>query len=87
MTVGRPNTAFVFRHGTSSIHEARFRIALVYMALEQTWYRGELRRTEAFAALDPTEKGAVSYFLGMAICKLFASRVLNVQWLLHLGKL
>ena len=54
------------------------------MALERTWYTGELRRTDAFAALDPTEKGAVSYFLGMTICKLFASRLLSVQWLLHL---
>ena len=84
LTVGRPNTAFVFRHGTSSLHEARFRVALLYMALEQTLCTGELRRSDAFAALDPTEKGAVSYFLGMAICKLFASRLLNVQWLLHL---
>ena len=34
--------------------------------------------------MDPTEKGAVSYFLGMTICKLFASRFLHTPWLLHL---
>ena len=84
LTVGRPSTAFVFRHGDSSLHEARFRIALVHMALEQAWCTGELRRTDAFMALDPTEKGAVSYFLGMTVCKLFASRLLNIPWLLHL---
>lgn len=84
LTVGRPSTAFVFRHGNPSLHEATFRIALVYMALERARSTGELRRTEAFMALDPTEKGAVSYFLGMAVCKLFASRLLHVPWLLHL---
>jgi len=53
------------------------------MAVEQDWY-GNLRRTDAFAALDPTEKGMVSYFVGMTLCKLFASRLLLAPWLLHL---
>ncbi len=34
--------------------------------------------------LDPTEKGAVSYFIGMTFCKVFATRLLNTPWLLHL---
>src|SRR5207247_5226946 len=42
------------------------------------------RRTEAARTLDPTAKGAVSYFLGMAVCKLFAASLLNTPWLLHL---
>jgi hypothetical protein len=53
------------------------------MALEQGW-GGRLNRTAAFAALDPTEKGMVSYFLGMTLCKLFASKLLATPWLLHL---
>jgi len=53
------------------------------MAVEQVW-NGYIRRTDAFAALDPTEKGMVSYFLGMTLCKLFASRLLYAPWLLHL---
>ena len=84
LTVGRPNMAYVFRHGNASYYEAVFRHSLVRMALKQHPYGGSLRRTEAFKALDPTEKGAVSYFLGMAVCKLFASRLLNTPWLLHL---
>ena len=43
-----------------------------------------LYRTSAAKALDPTEKGAVSYFLGMVVCKLFATKLLNTPWLLHL---
>lgn len=84
ITIGRPNTAYVFRHGDASIHEALFRLSLVRMALEQVPFSGRLHRTDAFRALDPTEKGAVSYFLGMAVCKLFASRLLSTPWLLHL---
>jgi hypothetical protein len=83
ITIGRPSTYHVFRHGQASFHEAIFRLALVRMAIEQTW-TGHLQRTKAFAALDPTEKGMVSYFLGMALCKLFASQFLGTPWLLHL---
>ena len=84
LTIGRPNRASLPQHGFASLHEALFRIHLVGMALEQTRYSYRLNRTDAFRALDPTEKGAVSYFLGMAVCKLFSSRLLNTPWLLHL---
>ena len=84
VTVGRPNTAHVFQHSHASYYEAVFRMSLVRMALEQKPFSGLLHRTEAFRSLDPTEKGAVSYFLGLAVCKLFAARLLNTPWLLHL---
>jgi hypothetical protein len=83
ITLGRPSTYHVFRHGQTSFHEAIFRLALIRMAVQQDW-NGYLSRTGAFAALDPTEKGMVSYFLGMTLCKLFASRLLLTPWLLHL---
>jgi hypothetical protein len=55
------------------------------MALEQRGDRAfRLKRTEAFRSLDPTEKGAVSYFMGMTFCKLFAAARLDTPWLLHL---
>lgn len=85
ITVGRPSRGYVFRHGPASAFEALFRLSLVRMALEQRGYRGyRLRRTQAFRSLDPTEKGAASYFLGMTFCKLFASARLGTPWLLHL---
>ncbi|MFG1290326.1 hypothetical protein [Xanthobacter versatilis] len=83
ITIGRPSAYHVFRHGPASFHEAIFRLSLLRMAVEEGW-DGYLRRTDAFAALDPTEKGMVSYFLGMVLCKLFASRLLHAPWLLHL---
>ena len=83
LTIGRPSTFHVFRYGQASFHEAIFRLALIRMAVEQEW-DGCLRRTAAFASLDPTEKGMVSYFLGMTLCKLFAWQLLEAPWLLHL---
>jgi hypothetical protein len=85
VTVGRPNRHYVFRHGAASMYEALFRWSLVRMAVEQSGPRAaRLRRTTAARTLDPTEKGAVNYFLGMTFCKLFAAKRLNTPWLLHL---
>jgi len=83
LTIGRPSTYHVFRHGPASFHEAIFRLSLVRMAVSKG-INNRLRRTSAFAALDPTEKGMVSYFLGMTLCKLFADKLLFTPWLLHL---
>lgn len=85
VTVGRPDRQFVFKHGVASRHEALFRWSLVRMALEQASPRASrLRRTEAARTLDPSEKGAVNYFLGLAVAALFARRVLDAPWMLHL---
>jgi hypothetical protein len=85
ITVGRPNRYYVFRHGAASGYEAIFRMSLIRMALQQSWPRGtRLQRTEAYRTLDPTEKGAVSYFLGLTTCKLFAAKLLDTPWLRHL---
>lgn len=84
LTVGRPSAAFVFRPGMSSLFEAFYRISQVRTAVEQHAIEEYLYRTEAFRQLDPTEKGAFSYALGMVLCKLFAHKLLNTHWLLHL---
>jgi hypothetical protein len=85
VTVGRPNRQYVFAHGPASHYEALFRWSLVRMALEQAgpgaW---RVRRTLAARTLDPSEKGAVNYFLGLAVGKLFADQLLQAPWLLHL---
>lgn len=85
ITVGRPNRQFVFRHGNASAYEALFRLSMVRMALEQKRrVPSRLFRTDAFKTLDPSEKGAITYFLGLTCCKLFAAKLLNTPWLLHL---
>lgn len=85
ITVGRPDVFHVFQHGSASIHEAIFRWSMVRMALQQRGPRGhKLVRTDLFKQMDPTEKGAVNYFLGLLTCKLFASKLLDAPWTLHL---
>lgn len=85
LTIGRPSVHHVFQHGAASLHEANFRLSLVRMALDQSGPQASrLRRSAAYKRLDPTEKGAISYFLGMAFCKVFSSRLLRTPWLLHL---
>jgi hypothetical protein len=85
VTVGRPNLYYVFRNRSSSQFEALFRWSLVRMALEQHGPSGSrLWRTDALRSLDPSEKGAVNYFVGMTFCKLFADKLLGTPWLLHL---
>lgn len=85
LTVGRPNRHYVFQHGRASVYEALFRLSLVRMTLEPSSpYGRRLRRTAAAKSLDPTEKGAVNYFLGMAVAKLFAAELLATPWMLHL---
>ena len=89
MTVGRPSRNHIFSHADSSVYEAIFRCSLVRMAIEQEtatywpWNGQVLKRTDAFRSLDPSEKGAVTYFLGLTFCKLFASKLLDTPWLLH----
>jgi len=85
ITVGRPNRHFVFQHGVSSLYEALFRASALRMSLEQTSAGSRrLRRTSAAKSLDPSEKGAINYFLGLTFCKLFAEMELGAPWLLHL---
>jgi hypothetical protein len=85
ITVGRPNRQHVFRHGLASTYEALFRLSLVRMAVEQSGPAARrLRRTAAAKCLDPSEKGAINYFMGMTTCKLFGAKLLNAPWMLHL---
>ena len=85
ITVGRPGWYYVFQHGQPSAYEALFRWSLVKMALEPNHLYGPiLRRTSVARNLDPTEKGMVNYSLGMMFCKLFAEKLLDTPWLLHL---
>jgi hypothetical protein len=44
-----------------------------------------LRRTQDFAALDPTEKGHLNYALAGAIAKAYAAEKLGSPWLAHLS--
>jgi hypothetical protein len=84
VTVGRPNRYYVFQHGRSSVFEIIFRASLVQMALEGSVGGTRFTRTAACKSLDPSEKGAINYFLGLTLCKAFAEKFLGTSWLWHL---
>jgi hypothetical protein len=83
ISVGRAGFGELFKFGLYSTFEMVYRSALVYANLRET-IPGYLTRSAAYRALDPSEKGAISYFLGLTTSKLFAHRCLQVPWLLHL---
>jgi hypothetical protein len=85
ITVGRPSRHYVFQHGHASLYEALFRLSAVRMTIEQRTARARVfKRTNAAQSLDPSEKGAIHYFMGLTLCKLFADKLLRTPWLLHL---
>jgi len=83
VSVGRAELFHIVRYGEFSLFEIAYRAAIVFANLRQT-DAGRIERSEAYDGLDPSEKGAISYFLGMTMAKAFAERMLGVPWLLHL---
>lgn len=83
VTVGRRSWRDVFQFGTYSIFEIMWRLAIVRANLVEN-ADGTLRKSQAYSRLDPSEKGAISYFLGLVVTKLLAEKLLGVAWLLHL---
>jgi hypothetical protein len=71
------------RYGIYSKYEAVYRAHIIRANLQRT-SSGDVIQSGAFKALDPSEKGAISYFLGISTAKLFAERYLDVPWLMHL---
>jgi hypothetical protein len=82
--VGRPSWYHVFRHGLPSLHEALYRRHIVYANLTEDGHGG-VRRSNAYNWLDPSEKGAVSYFLGMTVAALLGETLLGIPWLIHIA--
>ena len=60
-----------------------YRAFMVYANLAGAM-SGGIYKTSANEGLDPSEKSAISYFLGLAFAKLVAGRLLDVHWVMHL---
>jgi hypothetical protein len=83
ITVGRATHRHLTLHGQYSIFEILHKIFMLYGYLKDGAH-GRLRRTRAYEALDPSEKSAISYFLGLMSAGLFSSKLLGVRYLCHL---
>jgi hypothetical protein len=83
ITVGRRRWSDVSQFGTYSVLESMWRVGMIRANLVEE-ANGRLRKSGAFVNLDPSEKSAVSYFLGVTLAKLITERLFGVAWLLHL---
>lgn len=84
ITVGKPGIAELFSHGWYSLSDTIVRSHMVYANLRQT--SSGFEKSALYDSLDPTEKGATSYFVGMMAAKLVAARLLDTPWLFHLSR-
>lgn len=83
ITVGRASLAHLTRFGRYSHFEMAYRANLLFANLKSAT-TGHLEKTEVYEGLDPSEKSAVSYWLGLMAAKLFAARFLETDFLCHL---
>ncbi len=83
VTMGKPGTAFLLSHGWHSVSDTIVRTHNVYANLRASARRYE--KSTLYENLDPTEKGATSYFIGMMAAKLVGARLLDTPWLFHLS--
>lgn len=71
-------------HRWHSMADLVVRSHTIYANLRQ---RGTgIGRSTLYDSLDPSEKGATSYFLGMAMAKLFAAKLFGTPWLFHVSQ-
>lgn len=83
VTAGKPGAAHLLAHRWHSLADIVVRTHAIYANLRQ---RGtHVDRSSLYDAMDPSEKGATSYFLGMAMAKLFASELFDTPWLFHVS--
>lgn len=83
MSVGKGHLAHMKAHGNFSRLERRFRSYMLQAHLKMDAH-GALHRSSLYDGLDPSEKSAVSYFIGMAVTKVLFWRYFRVRWLMHL---
>ncbi len=82
ITVGRRGWHDVLKHGRYSLFEMLYRAAMLRANLRRS--QGRIRKSDAYHGLDPSEKAAASYFIGLTLAGLMARRLFGVRWLMHL---
>jgi hypothetical protein len=74
----------LFGHGKYSAFEAISRAYAIWAYVRPTATGAGIRRTSRYDALDPSEKGAVSYLLGMITAVVAADALLGAAEMVHL---
>ena len=74
----------VFAHGGYSFFDAVHRAGVIFSSLRE--YNGRLVKSALYHDLDRSEKVVSSYYIGMTCAKLFADRLLDVPYLVHVDR-
>jgi len=84
ITVGRmpPDQ---FGHGIYSSWEVVQRAGMIFAYLSED-PTGRIVPSPLYLELDRSEKGTVSYYIGMAMTKLFVDHLFNASWLAHIDR-
>jgi hypothetical protein len=85
ISVGKLGYDDLMGYGYFSLDEIRFRAYLIYSHLMQ--YNNRICKSPLYESLDSTEKGAASYFVGMAVSKIVGLYLFNIPWLVHFEKI
>lgn len=85
ITVGKPGLAYLLSHGMHSVSDIIVRSHSVYANLRQNY--SYIEKSSLYERLDPTEKGATSYFMGMMAAKIICARLLDTPYVFHLSML
>lgn len=91
VTVGRKNLRHMVRPSLYAHLETIVRSNTLYANLQAADYRPglwgaadtHLLQSSTYKELDPSEKSAISYFIGLTCAKLFAEKLLDASWLIH----
>ncbi|SHJ40273.1 hypothetical protein SAMN02745146_3047 [Hymenobacter daecheongensis DSM 21074] len=87
ITVGKADATYLNKHGVLSRYERKMRMYMVKVNLIETVATkstpAQFQHSEVYKSLDPSEKTALSYFMGLTMAKLLASHFLNIPWLQH----
>lgn len=85
ITVGKPEFDHLLKYGILSCYEMLMRIYMVQVNFMES-AAGKFEHTPVYTSLDPSEKNALSYFMGLTMAKLLANRFLATPWLVHLDR-
>lgn len=84
ITYGKAKPSCLLKYNWHSVSDIIVKTYSIYANLRQQGTH--LTRSSLYDELDPTEKSAASYFLGMTMAKLFASELMDLPWLFHVSQ-
>lgn len=82
ITVGHQDWHRVLGTNFAALAEIAWKASSTMLTIRQSGTA--YRMTERFDGLDPSEKRGASYQLGLTLTKAFATKVLQVPWLMHI---